>query len=43
MEWISVHPEPKNDTKAGLVWEAPSKKGGKKKKKKKMKATEAEK
>ena len=33
MEWISVHPEPKNDTEAGLVWEAPSKKRGKKKKK----------
>ena len=31
MEWISVHPEPKNDTEAGLVWEAPSKKRGKKK------------
>ena len=30
MEWISVHPEPKNDTEAGLVWEAPSKIGAKK-------------
>ena len=29
MEWIFVHPEPKNDTEAGLVREAPSKKGGK--------------
>ena len=29
---VSVHPEPKNDTEAGLIWETPSKKGGKKKK-----------